>query len=79
MGDGVQSLGIGRSDQLLLNKFFDPSTPSTRNIEPPAKSKMAARGQQNGRQGLQRGPILGFWDAMINFRYISFLIRALLL
>merc|ERR1711884_813426 len=29
-----------------LNKFFDPSTPSLRNIESPAKSKMAARGHK---------------------------------
>ena len=28
---GVQSLVIGRSNQLLLNKFFDPSTPSMSN------------------------------------------------
>ena len=34
--------------KLLLNKFFDPSTPSMRNIVPAAKSKMAARGPQNG-------------------------------
>ena len=27
-----------------------------RNIEPPAKSKMATRGPQNGRRGLERGP-----------------------
>ena len=27
---GVQSLVIGRSRKLLLNKFFDPSTPSMR-------------------------------------------------
>ena len=27
---GVQSQVIGRSDQLLLNKFFDASTPSMR-------------------------------------------------
>ena len=50
-----------RFRQLLLNKFFDPSTSSMRNIESPAKSKMAARGPQNGRQGLERGPILGYW------------------
>ena len=30
-----------------------------RNMEPPAKSKMAAKGPQNGRQGLQRSPTLG--------------------
>ena len=38
---GVQSQVIGHSDQLLLNKFFYPTTPSMRNREPPAKSKMA--------------------------------------
>merc|ERR1711942_533989 len=27
----------------------------------PQKSKMAARGPQNGRRGLERGPILGYW------------------
>ena len=56
----VRSYVIGRSDQLSLNKFFDPSTPSMRNIEPHAKSKMAARGPKNGRRGLERGPTLGY-------------------
>ena len=32
-----------------------------RNIEPPAKSKMAARGPKNGRRGLEMGPTLGYW------------------
>jgi hypothetical protein len=32
-----------------------------RNIEPPAKSKMAVRGTQNGQRGLESGPILGYW------------------
>ena len=40
---GVQSWVIGRSCQLSLNKFFDLSAPSMRNIEPPAKSEMADR------------------------------------
>ena len=31
------------------------------NATPPAKSKMAARGPQNGRRGLQRCLPLGFW------------------
>ena len=31
------------------------------NAAPPAKSKMAARGPQNGRGGLQRCLPLGFW------------------
>ena len=64
---GVHSKVIGRSDQLSLNKFFDPSTPSMRNIEPPAKSKMAARGPQNGRRGLERGPTLGYWALQYTF------------
>ena len=63
---GVQSLVIGRSDQLSLNKFY-PSTPSMRNIEPPAKFKMAARGPQNGRRGLERGQTLGFWALLSTF------------
>ena len=29
-------------------------------MEPPAKSKMAARGPQNGQRGLKRGPTLGY-------------------
>ena len=82
---------FGRSRQLSLNKFFDPTTPSMRkgcdgekrkentslaapgalahrlqrrnacNAAPPAKSKMAARGPQNGRWGLESCPPLGFW------------------
>ena len=54
MADGVwkwiQSQVIWGSDQLLLDKFFDPSTPSMRNIEhlqnpkwPPGGPKMADR------------------------------------
>ena len=31
------------------------------NAAPPAKSKMAARGPQNGRPGLERCLHLGFW------------------
>ena len=58
---GVQSSVIGRSDQLSLIKFFDLSTPSMRNIEPPAKSKMADRGPKNGRRGLEMGLTLGYW------------------
>ena len=33
-----------------------PSPPAT-----PAKSKMAARGPQNGRRGLERCPTPGYW------------------
>ena len=57
---GVQSQVIGRSDQLSQNNLFDTSTPSMRNIEPRANSKMAARGPQYGRRGLESGPILGY-------------------
>ena len=31
------------------------------NAVPSAKSKVADRGSQNGRRGLERGPLLGFW------------------
>merc|ERR1711954_425999 len=41
---GVQSQVIGRSRQLLLNKFSDPSTPCISTILEASKSKMAARG-----------------------------------
>ena len=34
-----------------------------RNIEPPAKSKMAVRGTQNGQRGLESGPILYYWGS----------------
>ena len=43
------------------NKFFDQSTVYMRNLKPPEKSKMAAKGPQNGRWGLERGPFLGYW------------------
>ena len=36
---------------------------TTCNAAPPAKSKMAARGPQNGRRGLEWGPTLGYWPA----------------
>ena len=35
---GVKSYVIGCFDQLSLNKFFELSTPSMRNIEPPTES-----------------------------------------
>ena len=38
-----------------------------RNIEPTARSKMAARGPQNGRRGLERGPTLGYWALPSSF------------
>ena len=58
---GVLPLVIGHSEQLLLNRFFNLRTPSMRNMEPPANSKMAAKGPQNGRRGLERGLTLGYW------------------
>ena len=44
----------------MLNRLFDLSTPSMRNIELSAKSKMAAREPQNCRRGLEWGVILGY-------------------
>ena len=64
---GVQPKVIGRFKQLFQNRFFDLRTPSMRNMEPPAKSKMAARGPQNGQQGLERGPTLGYWPLQTTF------------
>ena len=63
---GVQSLVIGRYDQLSLNKFFDPSTPFFDQSEA-SKSKMAAKGPQNSQRGLERGPTLGYWPFRITF------------
>ena len=51
---GIYSEVLGHSKQLLLNRVFDPSTPSMRNMQPPAKNKRAAR-------GLERGPTLSYW------------------
>ena len=45
----------------LLNMFIDLSTPSMKNIEPPAKSKMAARGPPNGAHDLQNVLALSYW------------------
>ena len=59
---GVLSQVIGRFEQLSLNRIFDVSTPCMRNVEPPAKFQMAARGPQDGQLGLERrGLILGYW------------------
>ena len=53
---------FGRSHQLSLNNFFFyPSPPSMRNEEAPAKIKKASKGPQNGRRGVERGLILGYW------------------
>ena len=38
-----------------------------RNIEPHAKSKMAARGPKNGWRGLERGPFQGYWALWSTF------------
>ena len=43
---------IGHSEERSLNRCFDPSTPSIRNVEPPAKSKMSAKGPQDGQRVL---------------------------
>ena len=34
---------------------------------PPAKSKKADKGPQNGQQGLERGPILSYWALCSTF------------
>ena len=51
-----------------------------RNLEPPAKSKIAARGIQNGKRGLEMALIPGYWSLQKTFpKLIGILIRALLL
>ena len=75
MADGawkyVKPYVIEPSDQLLLNKFFDPSTPYFNQSEA-SKYKMAARGPQNGRRGLESGPTLGYWAFRVTFAKQSF-------
>ena len=45
--DGV----FGRSHQLLLNKFFDPSTPSMRKVDKGKKKEEKNKYQPNGAGG----------------------------
>ena len=52
---------LGALIYFYSKEFFDSSTPSMRNIEPPAKSKMAAGGPQKGRRGLERGQTVDDW------------------
>ena len=51
----------------LQNIVLDKSTPSMRNIELPVKSKMAAKGPQNGKQGLKRRLTLDYWVLQTTF------------
>ena len=48
---------IGHFELFSINKFLDPSTPSMRNKKTTSKSKMAAKGPQNGRYGLEKGKL----------------------
>ena len=45
---GVQSYVIGHSNQLLLNRFFDPSTPSKRKVDAGEKKKKEREREKNG-------------------------------
>ena len=42
---------FGRSGQLLLNKFFDPSTPSMRKGRDGEKKRGGKRGKKEGKDG----------------------------
>ena len=64
---------IGRSEQLLQNMFFNPSTPSRKNLELQAKSIMAARSPKMA-NGACKGSNPRLLGAPNPFRYISFLI-----
>ena len=68
---GVQPYVNGHTEQLLLNRFFNPSISSVRNIEPLAKSQMTTRGPQNGQWCLVR-----LLTTTNNFCKIGFLIWA---
>ena len=59
--------GILRTKNQFCEIDFDLRTPSMRNMEPPAKSKMAARGPQNGRGGLEKDLTLGNWPLRTTF------------
>ena len=85
----TQQLGIGFCSLLciftfntimLLSTKYQPSSEGGNRSPPvmPAKSKIASRGPQNCRWGLERCLPIGF-GAPINFCKISFLIWALLL
>ena len=67
----VKPYVIEPPDQLLLNKFFAPSIPYFDQSEA-LKYQMAARGPQNGRRGLERGPTLGYWALPSTFAKQSF-------
>ena len=56
-GDPIKSIPLFR---FKLNTKYQPSGAGGPH-SPPAKSKMAARGPQNGRWGLERCLPLGFW------------------
>ena len=60
-----------RSVQLLQNRFFDPITPSIRNIEPNAKSKMAAKWPMGSGEGVN----LRLLGTPNDFHEMEFLIR----
>ena len=47
--------------------LFDLRIPSMRNMKPPAKSNVAARGLQNGRGGLEKDLTLGYWSLQTIF------------
>ena len=56
--------------------FFYPSPPSMRNEEAPAKIKKASKGPQNGRRGVERGLILGYWVLQTTSAKLFFFIWA---
>ena len=59
---GVQSQVIGPSDQLFLNEFFDPSTPSMRKVDNGEKKKKQA-GAELGQAQIKLG--LGFTSTFV--------------
>ena len=41
------------------------------NAIPPVESKMGDRGPQNGRRGLEMGPLLGYWALQSTFMFFD--------
>merc|ERR1711954_614790 len=74
---GVQPQVIGRSHQLLLNKFFDPSTPCISTNQRPRNPKWSP-GAPKWPTGSGKGANPRLLGAPVNFCLISFLIRTLL-
>ena len=61
-GVGVKGIEINRPKMISIPAYWRRGHALTAcNAAPPAKSKMAARGPENGRRGLEKCLPIGFW------------------